>query len=229
MADVFISYSRTDRPRISKIAQRLRDLGYGVWWDRDILPGTDFADAINRELDQARVVLVAWSGNTHQSIWVFAESLSGLETKRLVQICLEPIKLKIPFNAVHFADFCHDEDWAALKLAIDSKLGVQPDENAAPQAAGAHRVAAPPALKSALLIGVISTLATVGLAILVGVVTAPMLPVPALQGAFKTVGTSIDSLTSGALYAAFGAVAALASVAVALSIQRIYTQVRVGG
>jgi hypothetical protein len=80
VADIFISYARSDRPRVKPIADRLAALGYQVWWDREIVAGAAFVEDINRELDQARVVLVAWSRASLNSVWVFGESLRALET-----------------------------------------------------------------------------------------------------------------------------------------------------
>ena len=33
MADIFISYSRDDRPRVEPLAEALVSAGYSVWWD----------------------------------------------------------------------------------------------------------------------------------------------------------------------------------------------------
>jgi TIR domain len=228
VADVFISYSRTDRKRIEPIAERLRELGYNVWWDRGMVPGAAFVDDINRELDQARCVLVAWSRQSHNSTWVFAESLRGLETDRLVQIRIEPVRLNVPFNAIHYADLsdADDEDWAALRAAIDKKLG---GEGGSGGRAEAEKVTAPPALRSARLIGVISTVATTGLALLVAIVTAPLLPIPALRDGFADLSARIASLPQGTFSIAFGIVAALAGATVVLTAQRIWSLVRAGG
>ncbi len=226
MADVFISYARADRKRIEPIAERLRELGYNVWWDRSIVAGSAFVDAINRELDEARCVLVAWSKHSHNSNWVFGESLRGLETNRLVQICIEPVRLNVPFNAIHFADLsggASNEDWVALREAIDRKLGGGGEAGAAPQ-----RVAAPPALQSAKLVGAISMVATLGLAVLVALATAPLMP-PAVRDGLSKLGAGIAALPPGAFSMAFAAVAALAGATVVLTVQRIFTLARAGG
>lgn len=229
MADVFISYAHRDRKRIEPIAERLQQLGYNVWWDRRIVAGAAFVDDINRELDQARCVLVAWSKQTHGSNWVFGESLRALETNRLVQVCIEPVRLNVPFNAIHFADLsggASNDDWTALRAAIDQKLS---GDTGASGAAAARKIAAPPALQSARLIGLISTAAIVGLAALVAIATAPLLPIPALRDAFSELGASIATLPPGAFSAAFAVVAALAGATVVLTAQRIWSLVRAGG
>lgn len=228
MADVFISYSRTDRKRIEPIAARLQELGYNVWWDRSVVPGAEFVDDINRELDQARCVLVAWSKHSHNSTWVFGESLRGLETDRLVQIRIEPVRLNVPFNAIHYADLtggAPDEAWASLRAAIDKKLGGERSADAAQ----AGRVAPPPALRSARLIGLLSLVTTIGLAVLVALATAPLLPIPALRDAFAGLSARIAALPEGTFSIAFGIIAALAGATVVLAAQRIWSSVRAGG
>ena len=42
MADIFISYSSEDREQAHRIADALESEGWQVWWDRTMLPGTDF-------------------------------------------------------------------------------------------------------------------------------------------------------------------------------------------
>ena len=61
MADVFISYAREDRPAAQLLARALEAGGRSVWWDREILPGKDFAELIGAELARAKAVVVIWS------------------------------------------------------------------------------------------------------------------------------------------------------------------------
>ena len=227
MADVFISYARSDRKRIEPIAHRLNELGYQVWWDRGIVPGSAFLDDINRELDQARCVLVAWSKHSHASDWVAAESLRGLETDRLVQVCIEPIRLKVPFNAIHYADLtggASDEDWQSLRQAIDTKLG----STSGTASNISHKAAAPPTIRAARLVGLISTVSILGLAVLVAIATAPLLPIPAMNDAYSRLGAAIAGLPPGSLYFGFGLVTALAGAALALTAQRVWAALRAG-
>jgi serine/threonine-protein kinase len=60
-ADVFISYKAEDRRRIEPLVQALQADGYSVWWDQHIGAGDDWRQAIERQLDAARCVIVAWS------------------------------------------------------------------------------------------------------------------------------------------------------------------------
>jgi serine/threonine-protein kinase len=61
MADVFISYKAEDRRRIQSLVQALQADGYSVWWDEHIGTGDEWRQTIEKQLDGARCVIVAWS------------------------------------------------------------------------------------------------------------------------------------------------------------------------
>ena len=61
MPDVFISYKAEDRRRIQPLVQALQTDGYSVWWDQHIGTGDDWRQMIERQLDLAKCVIVAWS------------------------------------------------------------------------------------------------------------------------------------------------------------------------
>jgi hypothetical protein len=54
MADVFISYAKTDRPLASKLAAMLEAEGWKVWWDTSLTIGDGFRNEIMTELGRAR-------------------------------------------------------------------------------------------------------------------------------------------------------------------------------
>ena len=47
MTEVFLSYSRADRPVAEAIARELQQLGVDVWWDHDLLGGDDYRRRIS--------------------------------------------------------------------------------------------------------------------------------------------------------------------------------------
>ena len=63
-ADVFISYKAEDRGRIQPLVQALQAEGYSVWWDQHIGTGDDWRQTIERQLEAAKCVIVAWSKNS---------------------------------------------------------------------------------------------------------------------------------------------------------------------
>lgn len=82
MADVFISYARADRERVEVLAATLEAHGHAVWRDRQILGGDDFVANIERELNAAKAVIVAWSIAGFGSHHVF-QALAHLGLGRL--------------------------------------------------------------------------------------------------------------------------------------------------
>ena len=58
---VFISYARENRPLAAQLADALTADALGVWWDRGLLAGSDFAAEIADRLQGAQVVVVLWS------------------------------------------------------------------------------------------------------------------------------------------------------------------------
>lgn len=61
MADIFFSYKREDREKVRPLVAALRANGLDTWWDEDIAGGQRWRDTIVRELDAARLCVVAWS------------------------------------------------------------------------------------------------------------------------------------------------------------------------
>ena len=61
MSEVFISYKAEDRRRIEPLVRALQADGYSVWWDQHIGTGDEWRQTIERQLDVAKCVIVAWS------------------------------------------------------------------------------------------------------------------------------------------------------------------------
>ena len=68
--------------------------GWSVWWDRKITAGQAYDQAIERELESARSVVVLWSGHSVLSEWVKNEAAVAAERGVLVPARLEDIRLE---------------------------------------------------------------------------------------------------------------------------------------
>lgn len=101
LADIFISYARADRDRIEKLAAALESEGYSVWWDRQIVGGSEFSEEIERELEAAQAVIVAWSEHSTKSRWVKDEAASGAEAKKLIPISIDGASAPMGFRQFH--------------------------------------------------------------------------------------------------------------------------------
>ncbi|HEX8643480.1 MAG TPA: toll/interleukin-1 receptor domain-containing protein [Allosphingosinicella sp.] len=105
MADVFVSYSHRNVDRIEPLTGAIEESGYSLWWDEHLLPSDAYAQVIEREIADARCVVVAWSATARDSLWVRAEANEALDAGKLVQLTLDGAKLPLPFTALHFLDF----------------------------------------------------------------------------------------------------------------------------
>jgi TIR domain len=138
MADVFVSYARKNRPRVAEVSGALEASGYSLWWDRQIETGADYGMLIEEEIEAARCVLVAWSAQARQSLWVRAEANEALDSGKLVQIALDETRLPLPFTMLHFLDFstwrgARDcEPWTGLDARVQAMLRGEPAAAAEP-------------------------------------------------------------------------------------------------
>jgi hypothetical protein len=73
MSEIFISYASEDKPVAKSLAAVLHERGLRVFWDRAIGPGAEWSEEIQRELRNARCVIVLWSAASANSLWVGAK------------------------------------------------------------------------------------------------------------------------------------------------------------
>lgn len=127
MADIFISYARSDRNTVENLAAALEAKGYSVWWDRHIEGGAAFAKTIEAELDASKVVIVAWSEASLESDWVKDEAITARDQGKLVPISLDGVVSPMGFKQYHAIEFVGDNanPLADLSRAIETKLGVE--------------------------------------------------------------------------------------------------------
>ena len=106
--DVFVSYAREDRATAARLAEVLHARAIGVWWDREILGGTEFSAVIEHELTRARVVLVLWSNHAVRSPFVRDESARAFAAGKLLPVRIEDVPPPLGFGQIHTLDLL---DW----------------------------------------------------------------------------------------------------------------------
>ncbi|HEV2745870.1 MAG TPA: toll/interleukin-1 receptor domain-containing protein [Allosphingosinicella sp.] len=172
MAGVFLSYSHQDGATASALAAALEEAGHRVFWDRKITAGAEFERSIEAALDQADVVLVAWSKTSSRSAWVRDEAAAGRDTGRLVPITLDGSPPPLGFRQFQTIDFSRwkgrpeEPAFRHLIEALDSRaetMGGAPPANAVtPPAALAAPGGRPRRLIAAIAAALAILLAAVG-------------------------------------------------------------------
>lgn len=106
--DIFISYSREDRPAARHFAESFAREGFTVWWDAAIRSGETFDEVIERELRASKAVVVLWSKRSVASRWVRAEATLADRSNKLVPVIIEHCDRPIIFELTHAAELA---DW----------------------------------------------------------------------------------------------------------------------
>ncbi len=104
MADIFVSYARSDKARVAPLVAAIEAKGWSVWWDPEITPGQEFDDQIEAEIDAARAVLVIWTPVSVVSRWVRGEAREAAERGILVPVRFEQARLPMDVRAIHTTD-----------------------------------------------------------------------------------------------------------------------------
>src|ERR1700733_6885830 len=133
MPDIFISYAKEDRPVAKRLAAKLREDSWDVFWDRRIEPGAEWNEEIQRALHDARCVLVLWSAASGKSFWVRGEAADSCERDSYVPVLIDDTEQPRLFRHVQaqsIAKWVEREDDAeelnALKSSIASRIGELP-------------------------------------------------------------------------------------------------------
>ncbi|MEO0818368.1 MAG: toll/interleukin-1 receptor domain-containing protein [Pseudomonadota bacterium] len=132
MSQIFVSYAREDKKAAQFYSSALEAQGYSVWWDPKTIPGENFNDVINRELNRSKCVLVLWSANAITSRYVKDEANIAHGLNKLVSASIDnttPEEIGFPFHARHIAAMPDWErgtstgEWAGLLEAISILCG----------------------------------------------------------------------------------------------------------
>jgi len=117
--DVFLSHNQKDKPRVRKLAERLRDAGVRVWFDEWVIrPGDDIYLAIERGLEASRALLLCLSPAALGSNWVSMERSTALfrdpanQGRRFLPLLLEDCELPDTLRRFKYIDFRGDAESA---------------------------------------------------------------------------------------------------------------------
>src|SRR3984957_15493572 len=105
--DIFLSYSRDDQATARLFAEGLEREGFTVWWDATLHTGEAYDQVTEKELREAKAVVVLWSKKSVDSRWVRAEATTADRNKTLVPVMIEPCNRPIMFELTHTVDLSH--------------------------------------------------------------------------------------------------------------------------
>jgi hypothetical protein len=140
MGHVFISYAREDRAPVAALRSALEGHGLNVWLDERLMAGSHYDVEIEKALDEADSVIVAWSPASAASQWVKAEAGEGLARGVLVPVVIEPTRIPLEFRRIQSLDLTGWEGDAESPLVEELVAALSGREAPRP------RQAEPPAL-----------------------------------------------------------------------------------
>jgi hypothetical protein len=102
--DVFVSYKREDRPKVTPYVDRFIGSGLQVWWDALIKPGSNWGLAVERALKESRSVAVFWTSLSVQSDEVYTEADHGMSIDALFPVLLETCDVPLRMRRIQYLD-----------------------------------------------------------------------------------------------------------------------------
>lgn len=128
--NIFISYSRDDRPFVERLSGDLRRFGLETWVDiENIKPGSRWDEELDRALQESNALIFVLSQNMVESRWVLAElqHFASAGNKAIFPVIIEDIdSTQVPaaISGIQWADFRHSYDHG-LKTLLGA-FGVDP-------------------------------------------------------------------------------------------------------
>jgi adenylate cyclase len=146
MADVFVSYARSDKTRVAPLVAAIEAKGWSVWWDPEIDAGQQFDDQIEAELKAAKAVLVVWTPTSAVSRWVRGEAREAADRGTLVPVRFDGASLPMDVRAIHTTDldgWNEDPQSPPFQAMLRSLSAMIARQGRAPSATGDARPASP--------------------------------------------------------------------------------------
>lgn len=123
--DVFLSHNAQDKPRVRRLAERLKQAGLRVWFDEwNIRSGDIIALKVDEGLEQSRVLLLCISPNALASGWVALERSTAIhrdpanEGRRFIPLLLADCDLPDTLRRYKYVDWRKQTDAGIEELVI---------------------------------------------------------------------------------------------------------------
>lgn len=141
MADIFISYKKQDREHAQRLASKLAQHGYDVWWDFELLSGDPYRKVIERVIDECKAAIVLWSERAKESAFVVDEASYAMQKGKLCPARVEDCTPPFGFGQLHVSNLIGwegDADhpgFVRLLSAIEAKTGKRAQAGMSPRSA----------------------------------------------------------------------------------------------
>src|SRR5262245_47575395 len=129
MADIFVSYAKTDRSLASKLVAMLEAEGWSVWWDTSLGAADLYRDEIMKQLVSARAAIAIWTPNSIKSDWVRAEAGAAKKDGKLIPVKTADVAyadIPLPFGEMHTENIEASQLVRAAVVAQLAKPAVEP-------------------------------------------------------------------------------------------------------
>src|SRR5258706_2840108 len=121
--DVFLSHNAKDKPRVRRLAERLKLAGLRAWFDEwSVRSGDIISLKVDEGLDQSRVLLLCISPNALASNWVALERSTAIhrdpsnQGRRFIPLLLEDCDLPDTLRRYKYVDFREEAEAAFAEL-----------------------------------------------------------------------------------------------------------------
>jgi TolB-like protein len=129
--DVFISYKSEDRSRLRALVAALEAEDMNVWWDTRISGGARWREQIERHLDNARCVIVAWSKGSvgPEGHFVRDEATRAMRLGTYLPILIDAVDPPLGFGEVQALPLqgwkgkVDDARYQDLLVAVRARIG----------------------------------------------------------------------------------------------------------
>jgi len=144
MAHIFLSYMHDEKAYAARLAGRLTEAGFDVWWDDALVAGQDFDNVIQKVIEATPAAVILWSRAAARSDWVRAEANIARQQKTAIPVIIDDVPvsaLPIPFQQLHMITLQdwdgnpEDKGFKQLLKAIVERVG-RPAADPSPAASG---------------------------------------------------------------------------------------------
>ncbi|MBY9068223.1 toll/interleukin-1 receptor domain-containing protein [Hyphomonas sp. WL0036] len=122
MADVFVSYRRSDRRTANKMERLLVSARVSVWFDKELKGGDTFVDRINEELELANIVVAIWSADASESKFVRGEMLRAFNLDKLLVVRIDDTPLPAPYDSLQTLDWRKVADRQSFASTVRNRM-----------------------------------------------------------------------------------------------------------